>query len=266
MRIVPPNGLHQGRTLRAPSGPEDNRYRHLATTLRMAVRATSHSDTNNLGNLEALARSLSSAARDLSHAAGFARQGQDATRHTDQTLRAIRAIAQEASVLPANSKEHEGLERKLQGLRNTVSRLQTTSFEGLSVFSGSALSVQVHSADISASEPVVLEPSASARGTLLEFSSNPRPDLASIEQALAATKTLHQEFESAARKIEGSKTIIAQERVANIAEVREVDEHVTAHELSNRVTAAFRDNAASIANIHSVPSANILLMLLEEPP
>lgn len=265
MRIEPSGGPQLGRTPRSSTGPADNRYRLLSTTLSMAIRATSNSSNSNLGSLETLARSLSSAARDLSRAAGFARQGQDATRQTDETLRAIRAVAEEASRGPLDAKEHEKFERKLQGLRDTVSRLQATSFEGLSVFSENALSVQVRSADISTADLVPLETSASARATLQEFSSSPEYDLASIDQTLTATETLSREFESAARRIEDSRSIVAQERVANIAEARGSGEQRSAQELGERATAALRANAAAISKAHSLPGASALLMLLEEP-
>lgn len=231
----------------------------------MAIATTSQSGTNNLGGLEALARSLSSAARDLSQASGFARQGQSATRHTDETLRAIRAVAQQAANTASDSEEHDGLQQELRGLRDTVSRIQSTSFDGLPVFSGSTLRVQVQSADLGAASAVELTTSADARSTLQAFGSNPAPDLASIDQALEATEVLHQEFEIAARRIEGSRSIVAQERVANIASARDSETRLSAEELVERITGDAREQASALRNAHDVPATSTLLALLEEP-
>lgn len=231
----------------------------------MAIATTSQSGTNNLGGLEALARSLSSAARDLSQASGFARQGQSATQETDKTLRAIRAVAQEAAKTAPDSEEQAGLQQELRGLRDTVSRIQSTSFGGLPVFSGDTLRVQVQSADISASTPVEFSTSSSARSTLQDFGSKLEPDLDSIDLALEATETLSREFEVAARKIEDSRSIVAEERAANIAKARNSQALSSAEELTQRVTSDARDNADAVRNAHDLPEASTLLALLEEP-
>ena len=252
----------------ANTGRTDSRYRHLSTTLNMAVASAANSGTTNLGGLEAIARSLSSAARELSHASGFARQGQAATRHTSQALRAMRAVAREAAATSADMGEKENVQRKLRGLRETVSKLQTTSFAGRPVFSQDTLRVHVASADLSASSPVEFNTSAEARAVLQDFGSSETHNFESvqgIDDAIAASETLNQEFEAAARRIEGSRSIVAQERIANVEAARSSEEPVSGREHGERVTEQLRQHSTDIANAHVIPDASTLLALLEEP-
>ncbi len=249
-------------------GRTDNRYRHLSTTLNMAVASAANSGTTNLGGLEAIARSLSSAARELSHASGFARQGQAATRHTSQALRAMRAVAQEAARASSDMSEKEDVQRKLRGLRDTVSKLQTTSFAGRPVFSQDTLHVHVASADLSASSPVQFSTSAEARAVLEEFSSADAHEIENvqgIDDAIAASETLNQEFEAAARRIEGSRSIVAQERIANVEAARTHGQQTSGRELGERVTEQLRQHSTDLANAHATPDSSTLLALLEEP-